>query len=252
MLLSGGTIKCWGDNAGQLGNGKRGGPRSPVRVVGIRNATAVSASDEQTCAVLSDGTVKCWGCIGGGCYDEDQWAVLSVTPRLIHGVRNPTAITTGVDHSCALLSTRRVVCWGLSGTWGKPHNAWTAVPITGIGKVRAISAGWDKTYAVLANRKIAIWLANGTGDGSAPVVTGSLGKVNSIATGGDHTCAVLTNRTVKCWGSNSYGAVGQATPAAVLPQGAHHGAVDPGRLRRSIIDTAIPAAENGEGAPAQG
>ena len=36
--------------------------------------------------------------------------------------------------------------------------------------------------------------------------------------------------------------VGQATPAEVLPQGADHEALDPGRLRRGIIDTAIPAA----------
>ncbi len=189
-----------------------------MRVVGIRNATSVSASAWQTCAVLSDGNVKCWGCIGKGCDDEDEWSVLSVTPRLIHGVRNPTAITTGVDHGCAVLSTRRVVCWGLSGTWGKPRNAWTAVPITGISEVRTISAGWDKTYAVLANRKIATWLANGTGEGSAPVVDGSLGKVNSIATGGDHTCAVLTNRTVKCWGSNRSGQLGRPPPRHSHPK----------------------------------
>ena len=66
-----------------------------------------------------------------------------------------------------VLPTRRVVCWGLSETWRKPHKAWTAVPIAGIGRVRSISSGWNRTYAVLANRKIATWLANGTGDGAA-------------------------------------------------------------------------------------
>ena len=70
-VLYGGKVKCWGSNRyGQLGNGNRKSIGQPVTVKGIRNAIAVSASDDDfidseargfTCAVLRSGKVKCWG-----------------------------------------------------------------------------------------------------------------------------------------------------------------------------------------------
>lgn len=63
-LVTGGTIKCWGDNrSGSLGNdgGPILGPGEWVTVSDISNATAISAGSLHACALLVDGTVKCWG-----------------------------------------------------------------------------------------------------------------------------------------------------------------------------------------------
>ena len=64
-LLSGGTVECWGFNAG----GELGTPTiapgiesdMPVPVAGITDATAIGVGEESACAVLSDGKVQCWG-----------------------------------------------------------------------------------------------------------------------------------------------------------------------------------------------
>jgi alpha-tubulin suppressor-like RCC1 family protein len=57
------TVKCYSPYPWvfQLGNGSRRKVSHPVRVRGIRNAMAISASDGYTCALLAGGRVKCWG-----------------------------------------------------------------------------------------------------------------------------------------------------------------------------------------------
>lgn len=76
-LLEGGSIKCWGDNAGsQLGLGgdlARGqtpetmGDALPTVDLGSAPpARAVAAGRSHTCTLLDDGTVRCWGWNGSG------------------------------------------------------------------------------------------------------------------------------------------------------------------------------------------
>ena len=59
-----GKISCWGSNYyGQLGNGTETWWSSvPVEVVGITNATAITAGyAAHSCALHQDGTISCWG-----------------------------------------------------------------------------------------------------------------------------------------------------------------------------------------------
>ncbi len=66
-LLSGGTVRCWGDGVfGELGNGTNKSSSMPVAVKGISTAKALSSGGGTTCALLSGGTVKCWGVGYGG------------------------------------------------------------------------------------------------------------------------------------------------------------------------------------------
>ena len=61
-VLSGGTVKCWGNGIlGRLGNGSTSTQSTPVSVSSISTATSVSAGYRHTCAELSGGTVSCWG-----------------------------------------------------------------------------------------------------------------------------------------------------------------------------------------------
>ena len=44
-----------------MGNGSTSNQSTPVSVSSISSATAVSAGEDHTCALLSGGTVQCWG-----------------------------------------------------------------------------------------------------------------------------------------------------------------------------------------------
>ena len=71
-VLDDGAVKCWGHNVyGQLGQGddtsrgdnagEMGDNLAPVDLGTGRTATAITAGEQHTCALLDVGTVKCWG-----------------------------------------------------------------------------------------------------------------------------------------------------------------------------------------------
>lgn len=59
-ILTGGTLRCWGNNlTGQVGDGSTTNRNSPVTVT-LTGATRVSVGLSHTCAI-ADGDVWCWG-----------------------------------------------------------------------------------------------------------------------------------------------------------------------------------------------
>ncbi len=131
VVLTAGTIKCWGDAGnGRLGLGGTGtlgnsaGDMENLNViVGINTATEVSAGQEHTCAVLSDGTAKCWGYGGYGQLGHDNvdrigLAVNDVdTLGTVIGIGAVTQISGGAGYTCARLTDSKTKCWGL-GSFG--------------------------------------------------------------------------------------------------------------------------------------
>jgi alpha-tubulin suppressor-like RCC1 family protein/uncharacterized ParB-like nuclease family protein len=65
VILDNGTVKCWGYNyRGQLGNGNTTDTNTPGNAVNLgtsRTATAITAGDNHSCALLDNSTMKCWG-----------------------------------------------------------------------------------------------------------------------------------------------------------------------------------------------
>jgi prepilin-type N-terminal cleavage/methylation domain-containing protein len=113
-VISGGTVKCWGENAyGTLGNSATASANSsvPVNVLNITNAVSVTAGTNHACALLNDGFVQCWGLntdneIGDGSTTRRN------VPTFVSGITNAKHIKAGVSTTCALLTDTSLKCWG--------------------------------------------------------------------------------------------------------------------------------------------
>ncbi|MEI8158460.1 MAG: hypothetical protein WCH60_16465 [Burkholderiales bacterium] len=114
-VLGSGAVQCWGANSnGQLGNGSTTSSSIPVSVSGISNATSVSVSvaGSHSCAVLSSGAVQCWGSNGSGQLGNSSYSNTNSSPVSVSGISNATSVSAGSGHSCAVLGSGAVQCWG--------------------------------------------------------------------------------------------------------------------------------------------
>jgi len=236
-LLSTGAAICWGSNLnGQLGDGTTANRLTPTEVIGLSSdVTAISGGREHTCALLATGAVTCWGDNTDGQLGDGTTAN-RLTPTAVTGLDSDvTAITAGHNHTCALLATDAVHCWGYNGYGqlgdGTTANRLTPTAVTGLDiGVTAISASRFHTCALLATGALTCWGWNGygqLGDGTTAnrltptAVTGLSSDVTAITAETFHTCALLATGAVRCWGYNGYGQLGdnstanRATPTAV-------------------------------------
>ena len=138
-LMTGGAVKCWGDNNyGQVvGNGRRTPPSAPVTVAGLGTGVrAIAAGHSYSCAIDRAGITKCWGSNSG---QQAGWAptIAFGAPRAIHGQGPQRAATSGRfltptrNISCSLSDRPgriRVHCQSLS----RPHS----VTMDGAGRLR--------------------------------------------------------------------------------------------------------------------
>jgi alpha-tubulin suppressor-like RCC1 family protein len=244
-LLNTGAVNCWGDNSnGQLGNGNTTSSSAPVAVDTFTDgATAVSitAGSSHTCALLNTGAVNCWGWnfdgqLGNG-NTANSSAPVAVRP-FTDGV-TAVSITAGAYHTCAVLNTGAVNCWGynFSGQLGNGTTANSSAPdavdtFTGGVTAVSITAGYYDTCALLNTGAVNCWGNNGNGqlgngntaNSSAPVAVNAFtdvtGTAVSITAGGTHTCALLNTGAVNCWGNNSVGQLGNnSTADSLVPVG---------------------------------
>lgn len=257
-VLSDGRVKCWGkNNYGQLGLGdaaSRGttpatmGDALPAVDLGPgKKAIAATAGFSYSCALLDDASVKCWGQgslgqlgIGDGNTRGAQAGQMgaSLPPVDLGTNKHATAISSGTEHSCALLDDATVKCWGYNG-YGQlglgdimnrgafPGQMGDALPTVNLGSgsdVASLSAGHASTCSVLTSGGVKCWGVGGAlglgdpnsrGAGFAPMGDalpeldlGSNRTALMTRGGAGSHCAVLDDATLKCWGANDYGKLG--------------------------------------------
>ncbi len=221
-----GNVRCWGWNRdGQLGTGTRTELADhfiPAPIVGQSRVTSVALGDGHVCTVDSIGTVWCWG--------ENDVGQLGIgvmgnlgdfgLPNEVDAAVNTLSVDLGAKHSCALLVTTELNCWGRNNL-GQLGNSYagdiadSVIPnfVVGMNNVTAYSAGGDTSCAV-SNGIVSCWGDNeygqlgtatvGAGDyrTTATVVTG-IDSVVDLTIGAHHVCALRLDQTVWCWGRNN-------------------------------------------------
>lgn len=213
-----GSVGCWGSNVyGQLGNTALQNPttffRPVVQMIPGISASAISAGESHTCALLIDATVSCWGLNSSGQLGIGS-TVNSNTPVLVPDLQNVIAISAGFDQSCALLSDRSVKCWGEN--WGNQIGvASSRIPVTveGFTGVTQLALGFGQTCAVLTNKTVKCvgFSTDYQNQSATPYLVAGMANVSRLAHFGGHICAVLEDKTVKCVGENQRKQLGDRT-----------------------------------------
>jgi cysteine-rich repeat protein len=226
-VLAGGAVKCWGANAnGQLGDGSTIDRLAPVDVTGISSGAATVATGAfHACALMAGGGVKCWGLNSSGQLG-DGTSTNRRTPVDVTGLGSAAvAVSAGGYHTCAVLDTGEVQCWGMNlfGELGDGTSASSSRPVTAFGITSgavAVSAGGFHTCALLGTGAARCWGLNGNGqvgDGSTEMrnaavqVLGLTSGVAQVSTGAFHSCARTVSGGLLCWGDGSGGKLGNGS-----------------------------------------
>jgi alpha-tubulin suppressor-like RCC1 family protein len=226
-LMESGGVKCWGENvSGELGDGTNESKDLPTDVRSLEGGVAaVSAGQSHACALMKNGGVKCWGFNGYGQLGDGTDTSSNLPVDVTGLAKGVIAISAGGGHTCAVLKSGGVKCWGFnnSGELGDGTSIYRYLPtaVSGLTSgVTAVSSGGDHTCVLMNGGGVKCW---GNGDlgqlgngrvmiAKLPVdVSGLVSGVAAVSAGGDHTCAVIKNGGVKCWGDDNYGALGDGT-----------------------------------------
>ncbi|HEX2571722.1 MAG TPA: RTX toxin [Polyangia bacterium] len=216
VLLSDGNVRCWGYNAyGQLGIGtavnQTTPPTSNIALPTSQKVRQLYAGFYHNCAVFDTANggnnVRCWGYNPSGQLgfasnaagnSNDRWGdAAGETPASATAPAlgaQALQVVAGSNHSCAILTTGEVRCWGLNnaGQLGNP-----AVASSNSATINLPGAG----------------ISFGAGSPSAVRLTA----------GSDHSCALLTTGFVSCWGFNNVGQLGYGHTNTVSPPSAANG-----------------------------
>ena len=252
-LLSDRSMLCFGKNYfAQLGNGVWGHPESiadpqvvgspPLLLPSAWNLRSIFGSQVQlyagghlhACAVTDVGVLVCWGentqgQVGDGTIEGDPGITgnarrLNPTPVVGIAPNFVMQVEAGGYHTCVLLKTNDVLCWGANweGQVGNGGTTATGTPTKVMGfsdTVTSICAGYQYSCAALQGGGVQCWGSKNPHVvmyGVSPVTVPGLENdvVQQLACGGDldlHTCALLDTGEVKCWGTNSRGELGDGT-----------------------------------------
>jgi alpha-tubulin suppressor-like RCC1 family protein len=206
-LASDGAVSCWGANeGGQLGDGTTSTRAAPARVALPGAAAAIGAGVSHACAVTPGGAVRCWGSNVSGQVTGSPGAAPLLSPAATPVTAGATAVVAGASHTCALLSTGAVRCWGLA------EHAGNQAGVVAAGAT-ALAAGRDHTCAIVGGA-VQCWGANASGQlgnggtvASATPVVALPSGIQLLTAGASQTCAATAISTggdvdtvLRCWG----------------------------------------------------
>ena len=239
-LASSGEVHCWGSGLfNHLGYGSRDDRLTPGEAIpGLSGVIQISTRNRHSCALVRSGRVHCWGTGNNGRLGYGNASHRLSPGEVIPGISSVVQISAGGSHTCALVSSGRVHCWG----WGDSdrlgyggNTTSRTVPgqaIPGLTDVIQIVAGNDFTCSLQSSGGAHCWGEGSSGQlgygntsnrDSPGEAIPNLNGVRQISLGDDHTCALTEGGSVHCWGWGNSGRLGygndtdRSTPGEAIP-----------------------------------
>jgi alpha-tubulin suppressor-like RCC1 family protein len=267
VLKATGDVSCWGDN------------RAPAFKEGVFTRLSSSSSSlyvaawptytgltsplnldlatgaSHLCALRSNGQVHCRGKndkgqLGRGTFNGALPSYEGTAE--VKNLGDAIDVAAGGDHTCAVRSNGRVMCWGSNskGQLGDgsaqrslPSQVGALLP-----RAQSLALGREHTCALTSEGSVFCWGANEAGqlgngsttDSPVPVQVSALNDVVALDAGPANTCATRATGAVYCWGANAQGQLGDGSkvnrlvPKAVSsgklpPKGGDRGGIDIGK-----------------------
>jgi alpha-tubulin suppressor-like RCC1 family protein len=195
----------------------------------------ITAGYMHVCALSGAGKVRCWGANGSGQlgyghteHIGDDELPSSAGDVDVGGV--VTEVRAGIYHTCALLQTGSVRCWGDRGGMfsypgdfviGDDETPASVGDVEVGGPVKQIAVGSHHNCVLLETGTVRCWGFNSgelgyghsenIGDDESVASAGEVdmgGVVSRISAGDSATCALLTTGGLRCFGWNVHGRLG--------------------------------------------
>ncbi len=230
-----------------------------------------------TCVLTRAGGVRCWGGatngeLGLGSTDnigDDE--LPSSAPNVDLGGA-ATQLAVGYQHSCALLDSNELRCWGTNtfgqlgyghtDTIGDDETPASQPPVQlGAGAIAQIALGRFHTCALFDDGRVRCWgvgttmvnpsagplgygIPDAIGDDEPPESAGDVpvgASVSAIALGMNHSCALTDAGDLRCWGDGRDGQLGYGD---ALSSGINNTPADTGDMP---VGMPVDAVEPGSG-----
>ena len=207
----------------------------------------VVTGSDHTCAVFADGALKCFGSNESGQLGLGDTSPRGTRPEEMGEGLAPVdlgvnarvdSLSAGWSHTCALLESGEVYCWGANGSGQlgtgdaqprRDHEDRLELTAVRLGQgltVSQIVSGGAHNCVLFDNGRVKCWGANGhgqlglederdrgtqendLGDALPFLDLGEGRRAAGLSAGGQHTCALLDDASVVCWGRGHLGQLG--------------------------------------------
>lgn len=226
-LTAEGSVRCWGwggeadgSSYGWMGPASAYRVTAPVDVGGFTGVLDLASEYQHICVVTAQKTVKCWGQNDDGQLGLGNYKDTNGPTGDVQGVAGAKKVVVGGDHSCALLESGKVMCWGSTGEgqlgrdpMGSNINSNTAVEVPFITGATDLHASGYGTCAIV-NGEAYCWgggkYPNSLNFGTQPPYKLPLPNVTAAVLG-RHNGYAISNGALKSWGGASDKLLGNNT-----------------------------------------
>ncbi|MFM6928361.1 MAG: RCC1 domain-containing protein [Bdellovibrio sp.] len=240
-ITTSGSLKCWGNNNGQMVFGTGTAYNSFLYINQSLTFSKISVGEYSMCGITPSKNLYCWGANNTGQLG-DRTQILRDYPVLIDPNKKYLMVDAGsstnsssnTGYACGITTTNELKCWGLNDS-SKLGDGTTVTRIKpkvidyGV-QYSTVSVGSTHTCAVTTGGVLKCWGANAKGQlgigstaaKSTPTVVDAPTTYSSVVVsatynnGNVHTCGITTDGDLKCWGSNNQGQLGDGTTNSSL------------------------------------